>query len=175
MLEELTVYRQSWRRAWENFAGRWGQEGLRDQFGQGDADSKPLAFHGSKYPHAVHELNKAIDRAEAFAGDRDSRRTKRFGSRKSDEVRKEYRVLSGKKRSTYRYIPSERRGLGQGARLWVICYATIQELNKRSTGPKGKVEAPVWRLALRPSAGNGSNKIDLPKPRIGSKPDFSGL
>jgi hypothetical protein len=28
---------------------------------------------------------------------------------------------------------------------------------------------------LRPSAGNGSGKVDVPKPRIGSKPDFSGL
>jgi hypothetical protein len=30
------------------------------------AQSKPLAFQGSEYPHAVHELNKAIDRAEAL-------------------------------------------------------------------------------------------------------------
>jgi hypothetical protein len=30
------------------------------------ADSKPLTLQGSDYPHAVHELNKAIDRAEAF-------------------------------------------------------------------------------------------------------------
>jgi len=30
------------------------------------AESKPLAFQGSEHPHAVHELNKAIDRAEAL-------------------------------------------------------------------------------------------------------------
>ena len=31
------------------------------------ADSKPLTLQGgSGYAHAVHELNKAIDRAEAF-------------------------------------------------------------------------------------------------------------
>jgi hypothetical protein len=28
------------------------------------ADSKPLTLQGSEYAHAVHELNKAIDRAE---------------------------------------------------------------------------------------------------------------
>ena len=30
------------------------------------ADSKPLTLQGSDYAHAVHELNKAIDRAEAL-------------------------------------------------------------------------------------------------------------
>ena len=30
------------------------------------ADSKPLTLQGSDYAHAVHELNKAIDRAETF-------------------------------------------------------------------------------------------------------------
>jgi len=30
------------------------------------ADSKPLTLQGSDYAHSVHELNKAIDRAEAF-------------------------------------------------------------------------------------------------------------
>src|ERR1700730_3868149 len=29
------------------------------------AESKPLTLQGSNYAHAVHELNKAIDRAEA--------------------------------------------------------------------------------------------------------------
>jgi hypothetical protein len=30
------------------------------------ADSKPLTLQGSDYAHAVHELNKAIDRAEGL-------------------------------------------------------------------------------------------------------------
>jgi hypothetical protein len=30
------------------------------------ADGKPLTLQGSDYAHAVHELNKAIDRAEGF-------------------------------------------------------------------------------------------------------------
>ena len=30
------------------------------------ADSKPLTLQGSEYPQAVHELNKAIDRAEGL-------------------------------------------------------------------------------------------------------------
>jgi hypothetical protein len=30
------------------------------------AESKPLTLQGSEYPHAVHELNKAIDRAEGL-------------------------------------------------------------------------------------------------------------
>jgi hypothetical protein len=30
------------------------------------ADQKPLTLQGSDYAHAVQELNKAIDRAEAF-------------------------------------------------------------------------------------------------------------
>jgi hypothetical protein len=30
------------------------------------AESKPLTLQGSDYAHAVQELNKAIDRAEAF-------------------------------------------------------------------------------------------------------------
>ena len=30
------------------------------------ADSKPLTLQGSDYAHSVHELNKAIDRAETF-------------------------------------------------------------------------------------------------------------
>jgi hypothetical protein len=30
------------------------------------AESKPLTLQGSEYPHAVHELNKAIDRVEGI-------------------------------------------------------------------------------------------------------------
>jgi hypothetical protein len=30
------------------------------------AEEKPLTLQGSDYAHAVHELNKAVDRAEAF-------------------------------------------------------------------------------------------------------------
>ena len=30
------------------------------------AESKPLTLQGSEYPQAVHELNKAIDRAEGL-------------------------------------------------------------------------------------------------------------
>jgi hypothetical protein len=30
------------------------------------AESKPLTLQGSEYPHAFHELNKAIDRAEGL-------------------------------------------------------------------------------------------------------------
>ena len=30
------------------------------------ADSKPLTLQGSEYAHSVHELNKAIDRAEGL-------------------------------------------------------------------------------------------------------------
>jgi hypothetical protein len=30
------------------------------------ADSKPLTLQGSDYAHAVHELNKAIDRAQGL-------------------------------------------------------------------------------------------------------------
>jgi len=30
------------------------------------AETKPLTLQGSDYAHAVHELNKAIDRADAF-------------------------------------------------------------------------------------------------------------
>jgi hypothetical protein len=30
------------------------------------AESKPLTLRGSEYPQGVHELNKAIDRAEGL-------------------------------------------------------------------------------------------------------------